>query len=81
MQMFSYDPDEYEPVTEHHVCAYHRLYPGAPYAGCTCWGSYSQRRRSDEEISAIRARKIREEEDRVLAHAEAIKARREKASS
>lgn len=76
--MIYYDPDEYEIVAERHTCPYHLKYPGAAYAGCTCSANMGQRRRAPEEIAAIKERKIREEEDRVLAQAEIIKASRAK---
>ena len=74
--MTFYDPDMYENVFERHTCAYHGLHPGAPYAGCACSASWSQRLRPRDEYEAIRDRKIREEEDRILAQAERIKAAR-----
>jgi hypothetical protein len=72
----SYDPDEYEIVSEHQTCAFHEANPGVPFAGCCCSSSFTQRRRSDAEIAAIKAKKVREAEDRILAQAEIIKARR-----
>lgn len=45
-----YNPDEYETVVKHHTCVYHEKHPRHPsYAGCTCWTSYMQRRKTDGE--------------------------------
>ena len=76
MSYILYDPDMYEYAGETHTCAYHKQHPGAPWAGCTCSASYGQKLRPRAEYEAIRDRKIREEEDRVLAQAERIKAAR-----
>ena len=76
MSYFAYDPDMYETVSDRHTCAYHKLHPGAPWAGCTCSASFSQRLRPRDEYLALRDKRIRDEEDRVLAQAEAIKASR-----
>jgi len=64
--LICYDPDEYENVSEYRTCSF----------GCCRSASYSSRRRSPEEILAIKAKRQREEEDRILARAEAIKATR-----
>jgi len=72
----SYDPDEYEYVSESRICAFHKADPGADYAGCTCSYSFTQKLRSTSEIAVIKAKKVREAEDRILAQAEIIKARR-----
>lgn len=74
--LIHYDPDEYETVSEHRTCPFHERNPNGAFAGCTCSSSYGQRRRPLEEYLAIKAKKAREEEDRILAQAEIIKARR-----
>lgn len=73
-----HDPDEYETILEQSTCSFHQMYPIKPYTGCTCSYSVYQRWRSAEEIAAIKAEREREEEDRILALAELIKARRER---
>jgi hypothetical protein len=71
-----HDPDEFETVWVYHTCAYHRAYPHGNHAGCTCSSSCSQKRRPPDEVTAIKAKRLREEEDRILAQAEIIKAKR-----
>jgi hypothetical protein len=76
--LIAYDPDEFESVSTYETCAFHKQYPGKPdWAGCTCSASFTQRRRAPEEYAAIKAKKRREEEDRILAQAEIIKASRD----
>lgn len=75
MLMF-HDPDEFETVSEYRICGYHAEWPGRTYAGCTCTASFSQRRRSPEDVASIKAKRRREEEDDILARAETIKASR-----
>lgn len=70
------DPDEHELVTDHRPCAFHEIYPGHPFPGCTCSSVTMYVPRSPEEVAAIKAKKVRDEEDRILALAEAIRARR-----
>lgn len=70
------DPDEYETVSKYRTCIFHQQHPGEPYAGCTCSASISYRRRPASDIAAIKAERRRKEEDRILAEAGAIKARR-----
>ena len=71
-----FDPDEYEMVFTSHTCHFHQANPGMTYAGCACSASSSQKLRLREEYLAIKAEKTRKEEDRILAEAEIIKARR-----
>lgn len=71
-----YDPDEYENVSEYRTCGFHKEHPGEPWAGCCCSASFTSRLRSPEEIAIIKAKRRREEEDRILAQAEAIKGMR-----
>ncbi len=70
------DPDEFEPAIVHHTCAFHKLNPGAPWAGCTCSTSFSQKRRPAEEVAKIKADRRRVEEDKILAQADLIRAQR-----
>ena len=37
--------EEYEPITEIHICDFHKKHPGQSYAGCTCFASYGLKRR------------------------------------
>ena len=74
--LIRYDPDEYQTVSQYHTCEFHKRYPGEPFAGCTCSGSLMSRRRTLDEIEAVKADKRRKEEDRILAQAEVIRARR-----
>ena len=48
--IIDYDPDDYESIIEHHICSFHKKHPGVPYAGCTCFSSYSQRRKDNKSI-------------------------------
>lgn len=74
--LIRYDPDESKSVSEHHVCPFHEENPGVSYAGCTCSSSHGLVRRPPEEVAEIKRKRKREEEDRFLAEAEAIKVRR-----
>jgi hypothetical protein len=75
MQML-YDPDEYESVQDYRPCPLHEKNPGMWHAGCTCSVGYTSRKRAPEEVAAIKERKRIAEEDRILAEADAIRARR-----
>ena len=75
--LYHHDPDEWETVTASHMCPYHQEHgSSAIYAGCTCHFSSGLRRRDPAEVAKIKAQKLREHEDRILAEAEAIRARR-----
>jgi hypothetical protein len=72
-----YDEDEYETVVTSRPCTS----CGGSLGKCRgigCNGSFSvgSRRRTPEEIKAIKAKRQQEHEDRVLAEAELIEARR-----
>jgi hypothetical protein len=57
MMMPYQDPVDFVSVSEHRPCAFHKIAPGEPYAGCTCMGSFGQRRATPEEREAnIKAR-------------------------
>lgn len=44
--LIHHDPSEWESVTTHHTCEYHKKNPEhRSWPGCTCSGSYSMRRR------------------------------------
>ncbi len=75
-----YDPDEYEMVSAGTPCTM----CGGDHRRCNGWGcngsfSMGPRRRSPEEIAKIKAERLRQREDGILAEAEAIRRRREKA--
>lgn len=76
MSYFHHDPDEWESVVTTHTCHFHEVNPGAPYGGCTCSGSWGQKRRAPEEVARIKTRKRLEEEDRILKAADSIRVRR-----
>ncbi len=74
MSWFVDDPDTYEQVCDSRPCT------ACQGGSCTgmCNGSFSvgRRQRSAEEIAAIRAERLRREEDDVLTRAAEITARR-----
>ena len=74
--LIQHDPDEFKTVITGRTCSFHQSNPGKPYAGCTCSSSYGSVRRPLEEVRAIRAARERSEEDRILAKARAIRAKR-----
>ncbi|MHA2390309.1 MAG: hypothetical protein ACXACW_16425 [Candidatus Hodarchaeales archaeon] len=43
--LIEYNPDEWEAVIEHDTCNFHKEHPEQTYPGCTCFSSYSQRRK------------------------------------
>lgn len=60
MMMPYENPDDYVSVFEHEPCPFHKIAPGEPYAGCTCFGSYYRRMATPEEREAnIKAREER----------------------
>lgn len=71
-----HDPDEWEAVSSQHTCVFHQMFPGEAFAGCTCSVGYGQRRRDPAEVSKIKAEKQRQHEEKILAEADAIRARR-----
>jgi hypothetical protein len=74
--LIRYDPDEHETVVERHTCSFHQAHPSQLFAGCTCSTGIYSRPRSPEQVREIKAERLRKEEDRILAQAEIIKARR-----
>jgi hypothetical protein len=71
-----YEPDTLKLVVKGTTCPFHEQHPGVPYAGCGCSVSVTHERRSPEEVAAIRRKRLRDEEDRILAQADAIRLRR-----
>ncbi len=43
--LIEYNSEDYEVVSKHHVCDYHKRNPGKAWAGCTCGGSYGFRKK------------------------------------
>lgn len=75
--LFYHDPDEWKVESSHRTCRHHQRNPfDRSYAGCTCSFSSSLVRRDPEEIREIKGKRRHEEEERILAEAEAIRARR-----
>lgn len=75
--LIHHDPDEWESISEHHVCPYHQAHPDdVAWPGCTCSSSFGSRRRAPEEVARIKAEKRREREDKILAEAEVIRCAR-----
>ncbi len=55
-----HNPEEWETVSEHKICSYHKKYPGANWPGCTCSSSITQQRK--ELVDSVdRARKQMQE--------------------
>ncbi len=69
--IIAHDPDEWETVTESGT---YGKYPGT--AQNFGWGSVSQRRRTPEEVTRLKAERLRMKEDMILAEADAIRIRR-----
>lgn len=77
----SYDPDEYETVSESRPCTACNGDITKCNGMCNGMSSIGQRRRAPEEVIRIKAERGRKEEDEILAKAEAIKAARSIAQS
>jgi hypothetical protein len=76
MSYILHDPDEWETVSEYRPCTACRGDLGKCNGCCNGMAGYSQRRRAAAEIAAIKAKRQREHEDKILAEAELIKLRR-----
>lgn len=74
MSHFYYDPDEWETVSESYPCSC----GGIQNCDGMCDGVtlLSQRRRTPEQIAAIKAEKLRQYEETILREADAIRALR-----
>ncbi len=68
-----YDPNEWVTESGYNPCEFHKNRPGANYAGCTCSGSISQVRASDEVIKERRAKYQQEHDAAILREADEIK--------
>lgn len=63
--MLHHDPDEFVSVHESHTCEHHKRQPwDHSYPGCTCSGSYYQRRATPEERAENKRNRLAEEERR-----------------
>ena len=62
-----YDPDGMVAEWRNHICPFHKIAPGEPYAGCTCSATYSTRKATPEERE--QNRKAREARDAKRAEA------------
>ena len=47
--LIEHNPDEWEAVVVHDTCSFHKEHPEQRYPGCTCFSSYSLRRKEMEE--------------------------------
>jgi hypothetical protein len=74
--LIQHDIDEWEGVSEHRTCPFHKEHPGQPYAGCTCMSGFGLRRRDPAEVARIKAERRRKHEEDVLAEAAQIMALR-----
>ena len=45
--LIEHNPDDWETVTEHHICSFHKEHPEQRYPGCTCFSSYGMKRKDD----------------------------------
>lgn len=51
-----YDPNDYVCESYHRTCRFHEEHPGENFAGCTCAGGYTSRRKTPEEREATKPR-------------------------
>jgi hypothetical protein len=70
MILNNYDPDGMVSFFENHLCPFHKVAPGEPYAGCTCSGVYGTRKATPEEREQNKIAR----EERQKRRAEAFKA-------
>lgn len=45
MGSWIYNPEDYEMVSDFKRCSFHEKHPGGSFAGCTCTGNVSLRRK------------------------------------
>lgn len=48
--LIEYTPGEWESVVKHDTCPFHKKHPEQRYPGCTCFSSYSMRRKDTKVI-------------------------------
>lgn len=58
--LIEYNPDEYKTVMVQETCDYHKKHPGANWAGCTCFGSISQVKKTKKELAVEDCQRLRE---------------------
>lgn len=71
-----YDQDEYETVVTSRQCTTCNGDRAKCNGGCNGMTSLGSKRRTPDAIAAIKAARLRKEEDEILAKADAIRARR-----
>jgi hypothetical protein len=71
-----FDEDEWETVSEHRACTTCGGDLRKCNGGCNGSSGYGMRRRDPKDVAAIKAKRQREHEDKILAEADAIRARR-----
>ena len=76
MSHFTYDPADYEVVSEHRPCTSCGGIPAKCDGRCNGSASWGMRRRDPKEAARIKAERQRVQEDEILSQAELIKARR-----
>lgn len=76
MSYILHDPDEWEAVSTYTPCLSCNGDLTRCDGRCTGSASYGMRRRPPEVVAEIKAKKLREHEDAVLAEADRIRARR-----
>jgi hypothetical protein len=70
---YHHDADEFETVFESRPCTSCQGDPSKCNGRCNGMGAISTRRRPANEVIAIKAERLRKEEDEILLKAEAIK--------
>lgn len=71
-----HDEDEYQVEMEIRTCEFHKRHPNEVTPFCTCSMGFTQKRRDPLEVLKIKKERERKREDKILAEAEAIRARR-----
>lgn len=74
-----YDPDLWKGVSEYRECTRCHGRSSLCDGGCNGVASYTQVRRSDEEVAAIKAKRQREHDVAILAEADSIRRHRQPA--
>lgn len=76
MSRILFDEDEYETISHHRLCQSCNGDLRKCNGSCNGMSGYSMVRRKPEEIAKIKANKFEAYEDKILAEADAIRARR-----
>ena len=48
--LVQHNPDDFEAVSSHHTCEFHKQHPRETYAGCTCSGYIAQRKKDTKPV-------------------------------